>query len=171
MTKIKMHISKVKLPFYPPCEVKCGLRNRVSTTTKSIIKFKICVHRDLMASYKEKIFMKFEANTAPLELEESSSKSRRFLNPLPLPPPPWTPHWSKLIKSLPETSQFVALFTSSNWGLFSPITIPPPPPFIGGSCQIFAKLYDDPSFIIAGESILKSLFTFIYKLNLTNKSN
>ena len=29
-----------------------------------------------MASYKEKIFMKFEANTAPLELEESSSKSR-----------------------------------------------------------------------------------------------
>ena len=31
MTRIKMHISKVKLPFYPPCEVKCGLQNTVST--------------------------------------------------------------------------------------------------------------------------------------------
>ena len=30
MTRIKMHISKVKLPFYPPCEVKCELQNRVS---------------------------------------------------------------------------------------------------------------------------------------------
>ena len=32
MATIKMLISKVKLPFYPPCEVKCGLQNRVSTT-------------------------------------------------------------------------------------------------------------------------------------------
>ena len=32
MTRIKMHISKVKLPFYPPCEIKCGLQNRVPTT-------------------------------------------------------------------------------------------------------------------------------------------
>ena len=31
MTRIKMHISKVKLPFYPPCEVKYGLQNGVST--------------------------------------------------------------------------------------------------------------------------------------------
>ena len=31
MTRIKMHIFKVKLPFYPSCEVKCGLQNRVST--------------------------------------------------------------------------------------------------------------------------------------------
>ena len=31
MTRIKIHISNVKLPFYPPCEVKCGLQNRVST--------------------------------------------------------------------------------------------------------------------------------------------
>ena len=31
MTRIKMHISKVKLPFYPPCEVKCKLQNKVST--------------------------------------------------------------------------------------------------------------------------------------------
>ena len=31
MIRIKMHISKVKLPFDPPCEVKCGLQNRVST--------------------------------------------------------------------------------------------------------------------------------------------
>ena len=122
-----------------------------------------------MASYKEKIFMKFEANTTPLELEELSSKSRCFLNPPPLPPLPWTPHWSKLIRSLPKTSRFVAPFTSLNWGLLNPITIPSPPPFIRGSCQISTKLYDDPSFIIAGESILKSLFTFIYKLNLTNK--
>ena len=26
-----MHIFNVKLPFYPQCEVKCGLQNRVST--------------------------------------------------------------------------------------------------------------------------------------------
>ena len=30
MTKIKMHISKAKLPFYPSCEVKCRLQNGVS---------------------------------------------------------------------------------------------------------------------------------------------
>ena len=31
MAKIKMPISKVKLPFYPQCEVKCKLQNEVST--------------------------------------------------------------------------------------------------------------------------------------------
>jgi len=31
MTRIKMHIFKVKLPFYPPSEVKCELQNEVST--------------------------------------------------------------------------------------------------------------------------------------------
>ena len=31
MTRIKMHISNVKLPFYPSYEVKYGLQNRVST--------------------------------------------------------------------------------------------------------------------------------------------
>ena len=36
MTRIKMHISKVKLPFYPPCEVKCGLQNGVSTTASRV---------------------------------------------------------------------------------------------------------------------------------------
>ena len=30
MTIIKMHIPKAKLPFYPPCEVKCMLQNGVS---------------------------------------------------------------------------------------------------------------------------------------------
>ena len=34
MTRIKMHISKVKLPFYPPCEVKCRLQNGVSTNIR-----------------------------------------------------------------------------------------------------------------------------------------
>ena len=29
--RIKIHISNVKLPFYPPCEVKCRLQNGVST--------------------------------------------------------------------------------------------------------------------------------------------
>ena len=28
MTRTNMHISNVKLPFYPPCEVKCGLQIR-----------------------------------------------------------------------------------------------------------------------------------------------
>ena len=31
MTRIKMHISKVKLHFYPLCEVKYRLQNEVST--------------------------------------------------------------------------------------------------------------------------------------------
>ena len=31
MARIKMHIPKEKLPFYPPCEVKCRLQNGVST--------------------------------------------------------------------------------------------------------------------------------------------
>ena len=31
MTKIKIHIFNVKLPFYPPCEVKYRLQNGVST--------------------------------------------------------------------------------------------------------------------------------------------
>ena len=36
MTRIKMHISKVKLPFYPPCQVKCRLQNGVLTTILGI---------------------------------------------------------------------------------------------------------------------------------------
>ena len=31
MAKIMMHISKMKLPFYPSCEVKCGFQNGVLT--------------------------------------------------------------------------------------------------------------------------------------------
>ena len=31
MTRINIHISKAKLLFYPPCEVKYGLQNEVST--------------------------------------------------------------------------------------------------------------------------------------------
>ena len=31
MARIKMHILKEKLSFYPPCEVKCRLQNGVST--------------------------------------------------------------------------------------------------------------------------------------------
>ena len=34
MARIKMHIPKAKLPFYPPCEVKCRLQNGVSTATR-----------------------------------------------------------------------------------------------------------------------------------------
>ena len=33
MARIKMHIPKAQLPFYPPCEVKCRLQNWVSTTS------------------------------------------------------------------------------------------------------------------------------------------
>ena len=36
MIRIKIHISNVKLPFYPPCEVKCRLQNRVSTECPSL---------------------------------------------------------------------------------------------------------------------------------------
>ena len=31
MARIKMHISKAKLPFYPSCEIKYKLQNGVST--------------------------------------------------------------------------------------------------------------------------------------------
>ena len=31
MARIKMHIPKAKLPYYPPCEVKCRLQNGMST--------------------------------------------------------------------------------------------------------------------------------------------
>ena len=36
MSRINMHIFKVKLPFYPLYEIKCGLRNRVSTVGRLI---------------------------------------------------------------------------------------------------------------------------------------
>ena len=48
MATIKIPISNVKLPFNPPCEVKCGLQNGVSTiiyiNIKNSIKPEI-VHR------------------------------------------------------------------------------------------------------------------------------
>ena len=37
MTRIKMHISNVKLPFYPSCEIKYGLQNRVSTAVVKVV--------------------------------------------------------------------------------------------------------------------------------------
>ena len=37
MTRIKIHISNVKLPFYPPCEVKYRLQNGVSTMSLSFM--------------------------------------------------------------------------------------------------------------------------------------
>ena len=36
MARIKMHIPKAKLPFYPPCEVKCRLQNGVLTLTYQV---------------------------------------------------------------------------------------------------------------------------------------
>ena len=38
MTRIKIHISNVKLPFYPPCEVKYRLQNGVSTVAVCVVK-------------------------------------------------------------------------------------------------------------------------------------
>ena len=38
MARIKIHITKAKLPFYPPCEVKCRLQNGVSTECLSLAK-------------------------------------------------------------------------------------------------------------------------------------
>ena len=35
---INMPISKLKLPFYPPCEVKCGLQNGMSIEYPSLTK-------------------------------------------------------------------------------------------------------------------------------------
>ena len=37
MARIKMHIPKAKLPFYPPCEVKCRLQNGVSTVSNYML--------------------------------------------------------------------------------------------------------------------------------------
>ena len=41
MARIEMHISKAKLPFYPPCEVKCRLQNGVSIWTPRNLSGKI----------------------------------------------------------------------------------------------------------------------------------
>ena len=41
MIRIKMHISKAKLPFNPPGEVKCKLQNGVSTLTTSFEEIKM----------------------------------------------------------------------------------------------------------------------------------
>ena len=38
MARIKMHIHKARLPFNPPCEVKCRLQNGVSTECPSLAK-------------------------------------------------------------------------------------------------------------------------------------
>ena len=38
MARINMHIPKAKLPFYPPCEVKCRLQNGVSIECPSLAK-------------------------------------------------------------------------------------------------------------------------------------
>ena len=52
MTRIKIHISNVKLPFYPPCEVKCRLQNRVSTVFCSSYNFSgILVILDTLRGY------------------------------------------------------------------------------------------------------------------------
>ena len=39
MTRIKMHMLKMKLPFYPPYKVKYELQNRVSTIVNIFIVF------------------------------------------------------------------------------------------------------------------------------------
>ena len=40
MAKIKMHISKVKLLFNPPCKIKCRLQNEVSIECPSLTNLK-----------------------------------------------------------------------------------------------------------------------------------
>ena len=40
MARIKMHIPKAKLPFYPPYEVKCRLQNGVSTHVDRRVRLK-----------------------------------------------------------------------------------------------------------------------------------
>ena len=44
MAKIKMHIPKAKLPFYPPCEVKCRLQNGALTEALGVDPDFICHH-------------------------------------------------------------------------------------------------------------------------------
>ena len=51
MTRIKIHISNVKLPFYPPCEVKYRLQNGVSTVASK--RDSLCM-MILRAKYKVK---------------------------------------------------------------------------------------------------------------------
>ena len=49
MARIKMHIPKAKLPFYPPCKVKCRLQNGVSTNSKShSLFYMVFIHRILL---------------------------------------------------------------------------------------------------------------------------
>ena len=58
-----MHIFKVKLPFYPPCEVKCGLQNEVSK------KPRLALHMELADTTSSSSiispFSSSSSNTAP----------------------------------------------------------------------------------------------------------
>ena len=59
MTRIKRHISKVKLPFYPPCEVKCELQNRVSTIVHKFFPCTKYLKAEIITYYSKNIFMIF----------------------------------------------------------------------------------------------------------------
>ena len=49
MARIKMHIPKAKLPFYPPYEVKYRLQNGVSTIPRKIIfRFYVCIFEGIL---------------------------------------------------------------------------------------------------------------------------
>ena len=47
MIRIKMYISKAKLPFYPSCEIKCGLQNRVSTIAHNDVFHELTKHIEI----------------------------------------------------------------------------------------------------------------------------
>ena len=53
MARIKMHIPKAKLPFYPPCEVKCRLQNGVSTLVDSTVGHKLLTFMDAFSGYNQ----------------------------------------------------------------------------------------------------------------------
>ena len=67
MTRIKMHISKVKLPFYLPCEVKYMLQNRVSTSYQ--------IHRTISGALRHEQFE---------ERDQEMERLRRLMRDLEL---------------------------------------------------------------------------------------
>ena len=79
-----MHISKVELPFYPPCEVKCGLQNGVSTETAlEHVQAKAELTEDelnQLQNWKSKMEKKFElSERVRKELKQKTEEAKKAL--------------------------------------------------------------------------------------------
>ena len=71
MTRIKMNILNVKLPFYSPCKVECGLQNGVSTSweQKTRIDFDNHKKQNWKNDYAAKREIRFEKTSKTMQYD------------------------------------------------------------------------------------------------------